>query len=233
MSYYNNGGYRRGGKRRRGGRRRGGRRRNGGGSFTYGNVMDKVIRDVSRLKGLINVEFKKVDTFREIPITIVAPQIGLLNGMAIGDDFTNREGRSVRIKSLQIALTLFLNPLSTQTFVRCILVLDTQPNGIIMLIDELLNDATVNLGSTNFRNLNFRKRFVILKDEVVTLQASGQRSVHLEWYKKLNIIETFDDSSTGGIGDITTNALYLVLFSGETTDGVQNSCRTRVRFIDN
>ncbi len=218
------------GKKRRG---RGGKRYNNNyrTNFTYGQVVDKVVNDVARLKGLINVEFKKVDTQNVSDIT-TAEQLRLINGMALGDDISSREGQSVRIKSVQIALTLFLNPLSINTFVRCILFINKQPNQTLPVIGDLLADGG-NIGSTNFRNLNNRKRFVILKDEVIMLQGSGERTKHLEYYKKMDMIEIFDDTSTGGIADITTNALYLILYSGEAVNGVIQNCRTRIRFIDN
>jgi len=234
MSYYKkrNGNY--GGKRRgRGGRRNGRYSYSRTPNFTYWNVLDKVKGDVAKLKGLINTEFKKKDTFSTLDIDNVTPRIRVINALAVGDDFDEREGREVRIKSIQVTLTLFLNPLSTQTFVRCIVVLDLQPNGIGLVIGDLLSDTATELGSTNFRNLDFRKRFVILKDEVVMLQASGQRTAHIEWYKQMNMHTTYNSLTTGGISDITTNALYIILYSGEATDGVVNTCRTRVRFIDN
>ncbi len=175
-----------------------------------------------------NTEFKSVDTQSELAITDT-PQIRLINALQKGDDFNNRDGRSVRFKSVQLKWTVQLNPLNTLGVVRCMVVIDKQANATLMTIGDLLDETHTN----SFKNLNFRKRFVILKDETITLQDSGEKSMHINWYKKLDMITIYDDSDTGGISDITTNALYLVIFSDQATNGLVQDCHTRVRFVDN
>ena len=171
MSYYRNrrDGYNR--YNRRGRSRRGGFNRYGNTqvnrytnkNFSYGQVLDKVTRDVTRLMGVVNTEFKKVDTQSEIAITD-APQIRLINALQKGDNFNNRDGRSVRFKSIQLKWTVFMNPLNVRTAVRCMIVQDKQPNGTLMLIGDLLDETHTN----SFKNLSNRKRFIILKDETIT-----------------------------------------------------------------
>ena len=177
---------------------------------------------------LINTEFKKVDTQLETPITDT-PQIRLINALIKGDDFDNRDGRSVRFKSVDIRWTVLMNLLNTQTTLRCMVVIDKQPNATLMLIGDLLDETHTN----SFKNLNNRKRFVILKDETLTLQSSGKSTNYMRYYKPLDMITIYDDSDSGGISDITTNALYLVIFSDQATNGTIQDCHTRMRFIDN
>ncbi len=68
-------------------------------NITYGQVVDKVVKDVGRLKSLINVEFKSADT-AVVGLITTTPNIALINAPAVGDDFDEREGRSVRFKSV-------------------------------------------------------------------------------------------------------------------------------------
>ncbi len=236
MSYYQNRnrGYNRfsrGRYQRRGGvRRRGFRNRTQGtrDNFTYGNVLDKVVRDVSRLSGLINTEFKKIDTVNDSTIPSTG-FIRLINASVVGDDFTNRDGRQIRIKSCGVTFTMIMDSVPLDSQLRCMVVIDKQPNGILMTIAQLLDTSTV----SSFKNLDNRKRFVILKDEVLTLSQSGENNTHLKWYKKIDMKTVYDSSNTGSISDITTNALYLVMISNDTPTGPRVICNTRVRFIDN
>ena len=62
--------------------------------FGYFDMYRKVERDVQKLKGLINVEFKSADTVASSTIT-TTPLVNLLTGLTKGDDFDNRDGRQV------------------------------------------------------------------------------------------------------------------------------------------
>ncbi len=185
-------------------RGRGRRRYSNNRNFTYGNVLDKVIGDVARLKTLINVEFKKID----ISSTQTPNQGGvilLLNASVVGDDFDNRDGRQIRFKSIQYSLNILQNPTATQTITRCLLVIDKQPNGVLITTTELL---TSNGNNLDFRNLDNRKRFVILSDMNVAQSSSANTIDRLDFYKKIDMITVYDDSNNGNITDITTNAFF-------------------------
>ncbi len=206
------------------------RRRNVGTryNFTYGNVVDKVIKDVAKLKGLINTEFKQKDTTATATVDNVADII-LLNGLAKGDDFDDRDGRVVRIKSIQVSLLYEINASASLTHVRVMLVLDKQPNEITMVITDLLDSS----GLQTFRNLDQRKRFWIIWNQVVTMSITGMQGGTLNFYKKFNLKTIYDDSDAGTIADISTNAIYLVLLSNEPTNLPTIVRSTRIRYIDN
>ncbi len=210
--------------------RRGGRRRyNNNGNFTYGNVLDKVVKDVIRLKGLINTEFKTND----VSSTVAVPETGLvllLNATIAGDDFDNRDGRQVRWKSIQYAINILQHATATQTITRVMIVIDKQPNATLMTIGELLTSGANNL---DFRNLDNRKRFVILSDRVVTQSDTNNLVNRLDFYQKMDMITIYDDSNAGTIADIESNALFLVAVSSEATNSPTLQIETRMRFIDN
>ncbi len=197
-------------------------------NFTYGNVLDKMVGDVARLKGLINTEFKQADTTATGVVGTTA-SILLINGLAKGDDFDTRDGRQVRMKSAQIAITYKMSQSATFSQIRCMVVIDKQPNEILLVITDLLDSQAMQ----TFRNLDQRKRFVILKDEVVSMSIDGEQGGIIKWYKRMDMKSIYDDSDAGDITDISTNALYLILFSTEATNTVTISRSTRVRYIDN
>ncbi len=241
MPYGN--GYRRYGGYRNGGYKRGNRQYNSGnarsngnrvsyrkkaGNFNYWDVGDKLWNDVKRLKSLINTEFKSIDLATTGVITTTA-SITLLNGLVKGDDFDNRDGRVVRLKSIQYHIEAVMNTTPINDSLRIMIVIDKQPNEINMVIADLI-DAT---NMTSFRNLDQRKRFVILKDTVLDMSIGRGTIARDSWYKKFDMKTTYDDSDAGTIVDITTNALYLVLFSTEASNGPSVARTTRIRYIDN
>ncbi len=197
--------------------------------FGYYDMYQKVAKDVSRLKSLINVEFKAIDTgtiSAEVNTTAI---IALLNSCIQGDDFDNREGRTIRVKSVQLSVTTHWNISVPDNVLRVLIVIDKQPNGILMLIGDLL-DAT---NSTAFRNLDNRKRFVILLDRVVSGGSLNNKPAQIDYYKKMDMITTYNSGNAGTIADIETNALYLVLLADEATEGPVVDRDTRIRYIDN
>ncbi len=198
------------------------------GQFTYGQVVDKVIKDVKVLKGLINVEFKTLDTAVSAAVT-TTPSIALINAPPVGDDFDERDGRQVRFKSCQLSVTMYQHASATQTAIRIMIVIDKQPNETLIEIGDLINATT----TVSFRNLDQRKRFVILHNSVHVLSITGEQVVHMDWYKQMDMITLYDDTTTNSIASISTNALYLVIFSTEATNGPTIWRTTRVRFIDN
>ncbi len=209
-------------------RRRGGRRNYNNSNFTYGNVLDKVVNDVYRLKGLINVEFKTNDLAASATLT-TTPLIAVLNSISTGDQFNTRDGRKVRWKSVQVNLEITMHATPINDMVRIMIVIDKQPNEIGLVIGDLLDTTTI----CSFRNLDQRKRFVILRDDVITLSVGGGTVKYWNYYRKIDMITIYDDSDAGTIADISTNAMWLVMFSTEATNGPTVSRCTRMRFIDN
>jgi len=216
----NNGGFRR--------KRKQKRYRNYNSNFTYGQVLDKVTSDVARLKGLINVEFKSVDTINDLTVTSTN-SIVLINALVVGDDFSNRDGRKVRFKSVEITLNIVQNATPINTFMRIMVVIDKQPNEILLVITDLLTANTMD----SHRNLDHRKRFVILRDEVISLSDAERTNMTWNYYKQLDMITIYDNSNTGDITDITTNAIYLIMTSSEASNGPAVNQAVRMRFIDN
>ena len=85
---------------------------------------------------------------------------------------------------------------------------------------------------TAFRDLDYRKRYTILWQRIIYIDADDPNR---DWrmYKKLDMKTVYDDSSSGLIGDISTNSLYFGIISEFGTNSPGIDMDTRLRYIDN
>lgn len=167
----------------------------------------------------------------------------------LGSDFTNRIGRKITLRSVQvkgqIALDLAIAPgvgNSPAQLVRFMIINDMQPNGTLATIADILLAAN----PAAPLNLNFRDRFRIITDRIFNLgplllddtatqsyAAVANPSATINVYRRLNDNVVFN-TSTGAIADITTGALLLVMI-GNVASGAGESLAqliARVRFAD-
>lgn len=224
-------------RRRRGygGRRRNYTRKKKTRGAIYGAAARQLYNDVSKLKNLINVEFKYHDVqFNQDAHTTGA--IVPLNLVAQGDGPTNRDGAQFRMKSLEIKGVTNSDPASTTPcYSRMDLILDTDPNGSTPVLTDIY-DTT---GSVPYfravRNLDNRNRFVILKTWNYSYSpASGRESYSIKFYKQLDI-KTLFTGTTATIANLKNNHLFLVI-TGDTASGSNPpniACQTRIRYVDN
>lgn len=214
---------------RKSGNRKRYRRRRPGRFKKYRRAGLQLYRDVRKLKNFINTEFGYSDGRTSTSVN-TGGQMILLNGLATGNDAFNREGRQVRFKSLQLKLTAGINASATDTRIRWILFIDKSPNATQPTAAELLALNTQYVDS--YRNLNFRKRFVILQNTVQLLDTSDpQQEINI--YRKIDLKTVYNASDVGTIADIESNALYVFVVSDEATNSPNAVCSYRIRFIDN
>ena len=112
------------------------------------------------------MEKKVVDTASASYACDTTGSVTLLNSMAQGSDFTNRIGR--KYTNVAVQLEGFLGPQDNSigtTKCRVMLIYDSQPNGALPAIADVLTASTSNA----FMNLNNRDRFKVLCDENYTL----------------------------------------------------------------
>lgn len=190
--------------------------------------------------------------------TGITPTISLINGVAQGTGVSERVGRRICIKSVQIRgmlRTAYQSANVTSAVInisdawRIMLIWDTQVNGVAPGITDILNGITSGTYFEALTNLNNRERFNILMDKTgnysytggvpddVTSQESTTSATHaFKKYKKLNHIVTFNSGTTDQVGSITTGALWLVCISTSfgLTSGVTTvwNVDTRIRYTD-
>lgn len=197
----------------------------------YGKAGRQLWKDVKTLKNLINVEWKvqnHVTTSTAVPNT---GTVSLLNHLALGEDYNNRSGRQVRWKSLQWRCTTQKHASATASRVRMLIVIDKQCKQSLPSASEIL-DSSVSPLIDGFRQLDARKRFVIIKD-VMFLLNTDRPEITRTGYFKMDMKTVYDASDNGDITDIYSNSLYMVMIGDEATNQPTHETNVRLRYIDN
>lgn len=197
----------------------------------YAGYASKALSLATKVAGLVNVEFKFIDqvTTDNPGTSVFAGQ--LLNGLTQGDTASTREGRQIRMKSVELMIRANLHASATRSTCRILLVLDKQANGSTMTAAQCLENTSV--GNVDaMRNLDNRKRFVILMDKRFVLNSDyPEKAMHV--YKKLDIKTIYNSLNNGNVGDINSNALFVWTMSDETVNVPAITINSRLRWIDN
>ncbi len=165
-----------------------------------------------------------------------------LSAIAQGDGESNRDGRKCTLISLHMRGHVQLDPVtgssaSSPKIMRVIVVWDTQTNGTQLNSEDVILAAThVEHG---FRNLQFSKRFRILKDATFTLNplagagdgtaddfAAVNRS--FKWNFKLGI-PVIHKGTTAVVANITDNSLHVIAFASDINCALRYE--SRIRFV--
>jgi len=199
-----------------------------------------------------NVQELKV--FDVAPATYNVNTTGIVQAICmptLGSDMNNRIGRKIELRTFQckgwicIANAQAQPPTVSEVAAQCcrfMLVWDTQPNGAIAAITDILQTAT----PASMLNLNNRDRFRILKDKMFALdpflfdtatsKASATNQIKcIKWFKKLSLETVFNATNGGTIADIASGAL-LAVWVGSQANGlngpVDAAISYRVRYAD-
>lgn len=195
----------------------------------YKRAGSQLWKDVKMLKSVINVEYKLKENATNGTFYSGSPIVALLNGVTRGTDYTNITGRSCKWVSAQVYLKTIKNATEGNCKVNYALVIDKQADELSPVIGDIWSDS-----DARFRNLQNRKRFVVLHQGHMTM-VYGTQQKETSFYKKLNMHTIYDDTNAGTQADIRSNALYLVLYTDDSTAGdpCAYTYSTRLRFIDN
>lgn len=163
-----------------------------------------------------------------LPLTSSFGSVVLLNGCAQGSGNSERIGRRIAMKSLQLRYTHYtVNPV---TQCRIVIFYDRQPNGTTPSSADVIGsqsfDGIVTLGNSD--------RFVILMDEISEIAAYNTAHISGKRYLKMDL-EAIFGGSTSGISSINTGAVFLMMANnGTPTVGTATDATyfTRIRYID-
>lgn len=197
--------------------------------WTVGRVAKAALDTALFVKGLVNAEFKNVDT-NSFVTAVAGGSVILLNGTTQGDGQTNREGSSFKMTSLYLRYSTTANATASYNTYRVMLVMDRQSNGVAPGVTDIL--ATNTMDSP--RNLDYVKRFKVLYDQVNNVGLNAKPQDFYSFKLKLQThVQCFQSSNTGTVSDITTNGLFLVILSDQATNGPSVNYYHRLRFVDN
>ncbi len=167
---------------------------------------------------------------------------GSISAIAQGDSESNRDGRKCTLTSLHIRGSVILDSSQGTTLqdgrqCRVIIVWDTQTNAAQLNAEDVyLTPTEISLA---FRNLQFTKRFKILKDATFDLNVmagagngtaddSPDYIKHFKWNFKLKI-PVIHKGTTAVVGSVTDNSLHVIAFANAT--GITLKYESRVRFV--
>lgn len=211
------------------------------GAYAYNRYRSnpmQLVKDVSYLKSVLNVERKYLDaSFTMTPDNTSSSggtHIVLLNGMVAGTGSSNVVGRSVRNKTLQVKCGLNINASAPNaTRVKLVLVYDRYPQGTGGLQwTDLYNDSNVN----SLRNWTTKERFRILGQRLINLDVYDDYEKNVSFYVKFRgaISHTkWNAPPNATIGAIERGAMYILAMSDEATYTPTVVGRMRLTWVDN
>lgn len=216
-------------RRRRSGRRR--RRRTRRSSGGYISMAYKAFRMARYLKGLINVEFKRSDLTNISTSITGTPSILFLTGLAEGDDVTQRNGRSVLLKSSYLQAQLVLGT-ATSAVVRIIIFMDKVSNGTTPTALDLLQYTSTITSPLNTDNA--MNRFKVLTDRRYQLDSQKNPQQWVKTYLKQNHHLVYK-GTTASSSDTVSGHLYMLLWSSTlpSNSSITMEYTNRIMFVDN
>lgn len=176
--------------------------------------------------------------------------VNCLNGVAQGDGESNRDGKNYVIKSLHFAGRVVTNSQTNKTVgwippsVFIAIVLDTQTNGAQLNSEDVYTNpgASISTNSCLQRNLQYSSRFRVLKTfkldfnqpsttyDGTNIEALGQSQSIEAHLDNLNI-KVGCSATTGTVSAITDNSLHVIGFCTNTTETVNLTYTSRIRFM--
>lgn len=185
--------------------------------------------------GPISAEFKSIDDNGGQEMNTTG-SLHCLNACVRGSDIGDRVGRQIMMKSIQLNIHAYAKAgTGVRQVGRALVVYDRQTNGSLPAVTDIITTVS---RVTAPRNLNNRKRFKILWDMPICLSSdvtdNDQSQITIQKYRKLRHPVEFNSGNAGTYGDISTGALWLVLYGTEATGTTAATFDydSRVRFLD-
>lgn len=161
-----------------------------------------------------------------------------LNLVATGSDFTQRIGRRITIKTVQLEGMLGpVDSTTNMTKVQMWLVYDSQPNGVLPAITDFMSQSRADA----FLNLNNRDRFKVLwnlsttlggNNNIATQPYQAPAVANVSVYKKCSLPVVYDGAGAT-MADVQTGAVYLICLGNQIAGtGAAFTGSTRIRFVD-
>jgi len=186
-------------------------------------------------------ELNFLDTPLAATVIDTTGAITLLNGMVQGTSASQRIGRKISIKSIQLRLQHGMGSTGLSTMCRVAIVLDLQSNGAAPAWLDVFDNSTSLSAPHTMRNISNAGRFKVLWSHFFTLtgsNASGLSTddtfINDEWYKRCDIPVNYNAGVAGTVGDIQTGGLFYMTL-GSTAAGTAAASTTgtiRIRYAD-
>lgn len=189
----------------------------------------------NKVKSQLNVEYKHIDVSSLTTNMTDSGTCLHLTPIAQGDDNTDRNGRCVRAKAIQLrALVEGHVSAATNQTVRVMIFRDNQNQGSTPAVADLLK-ATVTIGPLELRETDEEQgRFKVYMDKIYNLEpnysGANPRRI-IEFYKSVNHKVYFEGTAAANSGKGT---IWMLIISDQATSNYPIiQYNTRVTFVDN
>lgn len=168
-----------------------------------------------------------------------------LNAIVQGDADDERNGRQIRMKSIQIkGMCNFVEGSGavppTQPYLRVYMIRDKQTNGAQLNSEDVFVDPTnAELDVECFRNLKFIQRFEIVAQCLIKKPApytvwngstTKTNGANVPWSLYASMNDTVNFSASTGVVNSITDISYHLIMIGTANINCQNHYLSRVRF---
>lgn len=158
----------------------------------------------------------------------------IMNGLVKGTDEFERVGRKVTIKSIHLKGILQVYPATgVDQFHRIIVVRQKQT---INTPSPQVLDVLATTDIYSLRNKTKLTNYQVLYDKIFQLNAANESGAQkiFNFYKKCNIITTYNAGNAGSYGDLEHNALYFITLGSEApgTTGGTFKGQCQINFTD-
>lgn len=195
-----------------------------------GRTARKALGLAKYVKSLVNVEFKYHDAGVTGSLS-TTPSITYITQIAQGDSSSTRDGNSVKLKSLDLRAKFTGNTSAEATYCRFIVGIDKLHSGTNVTVAGATDNSLLGVQDPcSQRDLNNKKRFIILMDKVVHFSNNSQETRYFKLFKNFNMKMEYNGT---GASDMRSNHLFVMAFSDQATNTPTWQYRSRVRFLDN
>lgn len=194
------------------------------------NLGAKAYKLAKYVRSIVNVEYKYTDVAITGSLS-TTPSITFLTDTVQGVTVNDRNGNSIKLKSMYISGIVYANTAATfAQNVRCIIFIDKDSRGAAPLATDLLTASTIQAPI----NLLNGKRFVVLMDKHINVgtQANTSAMHNFKYFKKFNMDLSYQ-ASGGSAADADTNQIYMLLMCTNAANTPAVQLNSRIRFIDN
>lgn len=192
--------------------------------------------EMSRVKQMVKsiiaqpVEHKYFDQSLQFG-AVVAGNIYCISDITRGDQVTQRIGNQVTLRLLDFRASFSINPNVDKAMIRYLIVVDKQGFNA-PIVTNILQSGLVGTTYTDIcpYEWDYRRRFKVLRDEVVPLNKNGSNGYAFRSFKlKLDL-----ESMHIGASTTFTNQIYLVVIGSETNilDISSFQYHSRLEFTD-
>lgn len=191
-------------------------------------TVSRLVKDVSNVVALVNSETK----FNDVSLSGIDPvttPVTLLSGIAEGDDYNSRNGRSILGKDLTLRWTFYMQG-SISAACRVLIICDKyNVSGALPALSDIFQDPSSTLSAINKNNTD---RFVIVKSKLFFINNLSKTVDNGKMYVKIPFHIKFDDVNNN-VGSVDNNALYFVVQTDAATTDIDFNLYSRLNFYDN